>query len=145
MHLRSLSIFVSLLTMCRLIISQNPIAMCRTPKTRSSSVTSSTHLTISLVDQCFCTLVEKRAEKADSRTCRLEVSAQSRLKFPRNKLIYVVIQILMEKFNGLGVILENRYYGESYPYNTSTTDELRFLTTEQSKKCTYYRLLNLLT
>jgi len=38
----------------------------------------------------------------------------------------------MQKFNGLGVILENRYYGKSYPYNTSTTDELRFLTTEQS-------------
>jgi hypothetical protein len=51
----------------------------------------------------------------------------------RNALTGVVIQILMEKFNGLGVILENRYYGESYPYNTSTTDELRFLTTEQSK------------
>ena len=42
----------------------------------------------------------------------------------------------MEKFNGLGVILENRYYGESYPYNSSTTDELRFLTTEQSKQYT---------
>jgi hypothetical protein len=39
----------------------------------------------------------------------------------------------MEKFNGLGVILENRYYGDSYPYNSSSTDELRFLTTEQSK------------
>jgi hypothetical protein len=50
------------------------------------------------------------------------------------RLTCKVIQILMEKFNGLGVILENRYYGESYPYNTSTTDELRFLTTEQSKR-----------
>lgn len=39
----------------------------------------------------------------------------------------------MEQFDGLGVILENRYYGQSYPYNASTTDELRFLTTEQSK------------
>jgi hypothetical protein len=38
----------------------------------------------------------------------------------------------MEAFNGLGVILENRYYGESYPFNTSTTDDLRFLTTEQT-------------
>jgi hypothetical protein len=38
----------------------------------------------------------------------------------------------MEAFNGLGVILENRYYGKSYPYNTSSTDELRFLTTEQT-------------
>lgn len=45
----------------------------------------------------------------------------------------LVIQILMKKFNGLGVILENRYYGYSFPYNTTTTDELRFLTTEQSK------------
>lgn len=38
----------------------------------------------------------------------------------------------MEATNGLGVILENRYYGESFPFNTSSTDELRFLTTEQT-------------
>lgn len=60
----------------------------------------------------------------------------SKLRFLRKrlrKLIIVVIQILMQKFGGLGVILENRYYGESYPYNTSSTDELRFLTTEQSE------------
>ena len=43
-----------------------------------------------------------------------------------------IIQILMSQFNGLGVILENRYYGESYPYNTSTTDQLAYLTTEQT-------------
>lgn len=43
-----------------------------------------------------------------------------------------IIQILMNATNGLGVILENRYYGESYPYNTSTTDELTYLTTEQT-------------
>lgn len=47
--------------------------------------------------------------------------------------VMAVIKILMKATNGLGVILENRYYGESYPYNTSTTDELRFLTTEQSE------------
>ena len=43
-----------------------------------------------------------------------------------------IIQILMNATNGLGVILENRYYGESYPYNTSTTDQLAYLTTEQT-------------
>ncbi|KAI1374948.1 peptidase S28 [Hypoxylon crocopeplum] len=43
-----------------------------------------------------------------------------------------IIQILMEATNGLGVILENRYYGDSYPFNTSTTDELLFLTTNQT-------------
>jgi len=39
----------------------------------------------------------------------------------------------MQATNGLGVILENRYCGESYPFNTSTTDNLRYLTTEQSQ------------
>ena len=43
-----------------------------------------------------------------------------------------IIQILMNATNGLGVILENRYYGESYPYGTSTTDQLAYLTTEQT-------------
>jgi hypothetical protein len=43
-----------------------------------------------------------------------------------------IIQILMNATNGLGVILENRYYGQSYPFKTSSTDELRFLTTEQT-------------
>ena len=41
----------------------------------------------------------------------------------------------MEATNGLGVILENRYYGQSFPFNTSTTDELAYLTTEQSQLC----------
>ncbi|KAI0402622.1 extracelular serine carboxypeptidase-like protein [Xylaria palmicola] len=43
-----------------------------------------------------------------------------------------IIQILMEATHGLGVILENRYYGASYPFNTSTTDQLAFLTTAQT-------------
>lgn len=43
-----------------------------------------------------------------------------------------IIRLLMEATNGLGVILENRYYGRSYPFNLSTTDNLRFLTTEQT-------------
>ncbi|KAI0015344.1 serine carboxypeptidase S28-domain-containing protein [Xylariomycetidae sp. FL0641] len=43
-----------------------------------------------------------------------------------------IIQILMKETNGLGVILENRYYGESYPFNSSTTDELAFLSTAQT-------------
>ncbi|KIV95276.1 hypothetical protein PV10_02949 [Exophiala mesophila] len=43
-----------------------------------------------------------------------------------------IIQILMNATNGLGVILENRYYGESFPFENSTTDNLRFLTTEQT-------------
>ena len=49
----------------------------------------------------------------------------------------IVIQILMEATNGLGVILENRYYGESFPFNDSSTDNLAFLTTEQSSSSTF--------
>ncbi|KAF7879001.1 hypothetical protein EAF04_000201 [Stromatinia cepivora] len=43
-----------------------------------------------------------------------------------------IIQILMEATNGLGIILENRYYGESFPFNTSTTDQLAYLTNQQT-------------
>ncbi|KAK0289501.1 hypothetical protein LTR35_002698 [Friedmanniomyces endolithicus] len=57
-----------------------------------------------------------------------ETSGESRF----SNLETGIIQILMQATNGLGVILENRYYGESYPFNSSTTDELQYLTTEQS-------------
>ncbi|KAI1267834.1 extracelular serine carboxypeptidase-like protein [Xylariaceae sp. FL1019] len=43
-----------------------------------------------------------------------------------------IIQILMQETHGLGVILENRYYGQSSPFTTSTTDQLAFLTTAQT-------------
>ena len=39
----------------------------------------------------------------------------------------------MQATNGLGVILEGRYYGESYPYDDSTTDHLLYHTQEQCK------------
>ncbi|CAK3848666.1 serine protease EDA2 [Lecanosticta acicola] len=43
-----------------------------------------------------------------------------------------IIKILMQATDGLGVILENRYYGDSYPFDTTTTDQLRFLSNEQT-------------
>jgi len=57
-----------------------------------------------------------------------ETSGESRF----SNLERGLIQILMQATNGLGVILENRYYGKSYPFNTSTTDDLAYLTTEQT-------------
>ncbi|KPI34765.1 putative serine protease K12H4.7 [Cyphellophora attinorum] len=57
-----------------------------------------------------------------------ETSGESRF----SNLETGIIQILMQEFNGLGVILENRYYGESYPFETTTTDELAYLTNEQT-------------
>lgn len=41
----------------------------------------------------------------------------------------------MEATNGLGVILENRYYAKSFPLGGSTTDDLRFNTFEQCTLC----------
>ncbi|KAJ8119937.1 hypothetical protein ONZ43_g3225 [Nemania bipapillata] len=46
--------------------------------------------------------------------------------------VYLYISGETSATNGLGVILENRYYGASYPFNTSTTDQLAFLTTAQT-------------
>ncbi|TID15117.1 hypothetical protein E6O75_ATG08370 [Venturia nashicola] len=57
-----------------------------------------------------------------------ETSLESRLSNIRTG----IIQVLMEATNGLGIILENRYYGKSYPFNSSTTDQLAYLTTEQT-------------
>ena len=62
----------------------------------------------------------------------MSYSASSNLIEHDAKLL-AVVQVLMEATNGLGIILENRYYGGSYPFNSSTTDELAYLTTEQSK------------
>lgn len=42
-----------------------------------------------------------------------------------------LIEQFIKRFNGIGVVLENRYYGTSVPFNTSTTDELAYLSTEQ--------------
>lgn len=43
-----------------------------------------------------------------------------------------IIQILMNATGGLGVIIENRYYGESYPYLDLSTDFLAYLTNSQT-------------
>lgn len=43
-----------------------------------------------------------------------------------------IVQILMNATGGLGVILENRFYGDSFPFGNSSTDNLRYLTTEQT-------------
>ncbi|KAI1179941.1 peptidase S28 [Nemania sp. FL0916] len=42
-----------------------------------------------------------------------------------------LIEQLYKAYNGIGIVLENRYYGASVPFNTTTTDELAYLTTEQ--------------
>lgn len=62
----------------------------------------------------------------------LYIGGETSLESRYSNLQTGIIQILMNATNGLGIILENRYYGQSYPYNTSTTEELRFLTTEQT-------------
>jgi len=67
-----------------------------------------------------------------------ETSVQSRF----SNLETGIIQIMMQEFNGLGVILENRYYGQSYPFANSTTDNLAYLTTEQTIADNRYFALN---
>lgn len=57
-----------------------------------------------------------------------ETSGRSRL----SNLETGIIQILMNATGGLGVIIENRYYGLSVPYLELNTDNLAYLTNEQS-------------
>ncbi|KAL5332946.1 serine carboxypeptidase S28-domain-containing protein [Aspergillus crustosus] len=43
-----------------------------------------------------------------------------------------IVTRLAKEYHGIGVILEHRYYGTSYPVEEITPESLRFLTTEQS-------------
>ncbi|QDS74972.1 hypothetical protein FKW77_005077 [Venturia effusa] len=43
-----------------------------------------------------------------------------------------LLGLLMKATNGIGILLENRYYGESFPFNSSSTDELTYLSSDQT-------------
>ncbi|EGG09784.1 extracellular serine carboxypeptidase [Melampsora larici-populina 98AG31] len=57
-----------------------------------------------------------------------EISGQSRIPF----LQQGIIRLLSETFHGVGLILEMRYYGASFPTKDLSTESLRFLDTKQS-------------
>lgn len=62
----------------------------------------------------------------------LYVSGETSIESRLSNIETGIIQVLMEATNGLGVIIENRYYGDSYPYTNLTTDSLVYLTNEQT-------------
>ncbi|KAF1942399.1 hypothetical protein EJ02DRAFT_454264 [Clathrospora elynae] len=57
-----------------------------------------------------------------------ETDGSDRLTFLQKGIVHQVIKAT----NGLGVILEHRYYGTSFPVPDLTTKNLRFLSTEQA-------------
>jgi len=57
-----------------------------------------------------------------------ETDGEERLPFLQKGIVHQVIKAT----GGLGVILEHRYYGKSFPVPDLTTKNLRFLTTEQA-------------
>ncbi|OTA67061.1 peptidase S28 [Hypoxylon sp. EC38] len=63
-----------------------------------------------------------------------ETSGADRLPFLQKGIVYQ----LAKATNGLGVILEHRYYGKSIPVPDFSTENLRFLTTDQALADTAY-------
>ena len=57
-----------------------------------------------------------------------ETSGTDRLPFLQKGLLRQMIKAT----NGIGVILEHRYYGTSFPVADLSTESLRFLTTDQA-------------
>ena len=49
-----------------------------------------------------------------------------------------ILQKLAQATNGIGVVLEHRYYGTSFPTPDLSTENLRFLTTQQALADTAY-------
>ncbi|KAF1981672.1 extracelular serine carboxypeptidase [Aulographum hederae CBS 113979] len=60
--------------------------------------------------------------------CGGETDGSDRLPFMEKGILYQ----LSKATKGVGVILEHRYYGESFPVANLTTESLRFLTTAQA-------------
>ena len=63
-----------------------------------------------------------------------EASATDRLSLLQKGILYQ----LAKATNGIGVVLEHRYYGTSFPTPDLSTENLRFLTTEQALADTAY-------
>ncbi|KAF6840564.1 extracelular serine carboxypeptidase [Colletotrichum musicola] len=63
-----------------------------------------------------------------------ETDARERLPF----LDHGIVSILAKATGGVGVILEHRYYGKSFPVPDLSTDNLRFLSTDQALADTAY-------
>lgn len=53
-----------------------------------------------------------------------------------------VVAQLAEATNGIAVVMEHRYYGQSMPTKDLSTESLRFLTTEQALADTVYFVKN---
>ncbi|TDZ47153.1 putative extracellular serine carboxypeptidase [Colletotrichum trifolii] len=68
-----------------------------------------------------------------------ETSGQGRLPFLQKG----IVAMLAEATNGVGVILEHRYYGRSVPVADFSTENLRFLTTDQALADTAYFAQNI--
>ncbi|KAI0444567.1 peptidase S28 [Xylaria telfairii] len=66
--------------------------------------------------------------------CGGETDGAGRLPFLQKGIVYQ----LAKATNGLGVILEHRYYGSSIPTKDLSTQSLRFLTTDQALADTAY-------
>lgn len=63
-----------------------------------------------------------------------ETSGEDRLPFLEKGIVYEIAKAT----HGLGVILEHRYYGSSVPTPDLSTENLRFLTTDQALADTAY-------
>lgn len=63
-----------------------------------------------------------------------ETTATARLPYLQKGLLHQ----LAKATHGIGVVLEHRYYGNSWPTSDLTTENLRFLTTQQALADTAY-------
>lgn len=68
-----------------------------------------------------------------------ETDGEGRFPFLEKGILYQ----LAKATKGVGVILEHRYYGDSWPVEDTTTENMRFLTTDQALADTAYFAKNI--
>ncbi|WWC91094.1 uncharacterized protein L201_006035 [Kwoniella dendrophila CBS 6074] len=67
-----------------------------------------------------------------------ETSGEDRVPF----LERGILQILSNSTNGIGIVLEHRYYGDSVPVSSFSTDDLRFLNNKEALEDSAYFIEN---
>ncbi|WWC72992.1 uncharacterized protein I206_106956 [Kwoniella pini CBS 10737] len=67
-----------------------------------------------------------------------ETSGEDRVPF----LEKGILQILSNATNGIGIVLEHRYYGDSVPVSSFSTDDLRFLNNKEALEDSAYFIEN---
>ncbi|KAK2956504.1 putative Thymus-specific serine protease [Blattamonas nauphoetae] len=131
-----LSTAISLITLCSAYLKFNPDFVSRTNQTlRSNAEYKTFKQKLDHFDPQSTTTFDQRyvintLYYKNSHTLILDISGESVM--PANAASSGFVNVLAEQFEAVAVSLEHRYYGKSHPFAALTTDNLKYLSSQQA-------------